>query len=132
MGRKGSASTACTPFLHRLELVRRGTFEHIIWMAHTDLFTDCDNLFFYLLILTKPACDRSLVSTIDPPVCGMDVIATFIAFSTMPLYEDMVFQHFKENTNVFVFLILLYYYYYWLNFFYMPKYMYFKYICEIT
>ena len=39
----------------------------------------------------------------------------------MPLYEDIVFQHFKEHTNVFVFLILLYYYYYyyyWLNFLY--------------
>ena len=80
-------------------------------MAHTavhknNLLTDCDNLFFYLLILTKPTCDRSLVPNIDPLVCRMDVITTFIAWSTVPLNEDMVFQHFKENTNVFVFFNL--------------------------
>ena len=46
-------------------------------MAHTvvhknNLLEDCDNILF--LILTKPACDRSLVPPIDPLVCGMGVI----------------------------------------------------------
>ena len=36
----------------------------------------------------------------DPLVCVMDVITTFIAWNIMPLYQDMVLQHFKENTNV--------------------------------
>ena len=34
------------------------------------------------LILTKPACDSSLVPSIDPLVRGMDVITTLIARSS--------------------------------------------------
>ena len=50
-------------------------------MAHTaihknSLLEDCDNILS--LILTKPACDRSLVPSTDPLVSVMDVIA-FIA-----------------------------------------------------
>ena len=37
----------------------------------------------------------------------MDVVATFTAWSTMPLYKDMVFQHFNENTNVVFFNLAL-------------------------
>ena len=54
-------------------------------MVHTavrknTLLEDFDILF---LILTKPACDRSLVPSIDPLVYEMDVTTTFIAWSTM-------------------------------------------------
>ena len=72
-------------------------------MAHTaihknTLLVDCDNLLF--LILTKPACDRSLVPSTDPLVYGMDVITTFIAWNIMSLYLDIVLQ---QNTNVLFF-----------------------------
>ena len=58
-------------------------------MAHTaihknTLLEDCDNIL--ILILTKPACDRSLVPSTDPLVCVMDVVTTFIAWNIMPLY----------------------------------------------
>ena len=81
--------TAGTPFLYILEVVHRGIFEHTIWMAHTaihknTLIEDCDNLLF--LILTKPASDISLVPSIDPLVCEMDVITIFIAWNIIPLY----------------------------------------------
>ena len=54
-------------------------------------------------MFTKPAGVISLVPFIDPLLCGMDIITTltFIAYSIMPLYYDIVFQHFKDNTNVF-------------------------------
>ena len=81
----------------------------------------CDILIF--LMLTKPACDRSLVASIDPLVCGMDVTTTFIAWNTMLSFKDMVFQYFKENTNVFFFnlAVLLIF----VKLFYRPKFMYF-------
>ena len=80
------SSTAGTPFLQRWEVVHRGFFENIIWMAHiavhkSTLLEDCDNILF--LLLTKSACDRSLVPSTDPLVCGMDVITTFITWSIM-------------------------------------------------
>ena len=58
-------------------------------MSHTaihknTLLEDCDRIL--ILILTKLACDRSLVPSTDPFVCGMDVITTFIAWHIMPLY----------------------------------------------
>ena len=60
-------------------------------MAHTavhknTLLEDCDNLLLYFLILTKSACDRSLVPFIGPLVCGIDVITTFMAWGIMSLY----------------------------------------------
>ena len=58
-------------------------------------------IFFYFLILTKAARDSLLVPSTDSLVCRMDVITIFIAWRTMSLFYDMVFQHFKENTNVF-------------------------------
>ena len=74
-------------------------FEHTIWMAHTvihknTLLEDCHNLLF--LILTKPACDRSLDPSTEPLVCGMDVITIFIAWNFMSLYYDMVLQHLQR------------------------------------
>ena len=79
-------------------------------MAHTavlknTLLDDCDILLF--LMLTKPACERSLVPLIGPLVCGMDVTTTFIAWSTTPSFKEMVFQYFKENTNLFYLAVLL-------------------------
>ena len=61
-------------------------FEIIVWMAHTAVhistsLEDCDKILF--LILTKPACDRYLVHSTDPLVCGMYVIRTFIIWSIM-------------------------------------------------
>ena len=46
--------TAGTPFLQRWVVVRRGFFEHIIWMAHTAVhkntsLEDGDNLLFFLI-----------------------------------------------------------------------------------
>ena len=58
--------------------------EHTIWMSHTairknTLLEDCDKILF--LVLTKPACDRSLVPSTDPLVCMMDDITNFIAWN---------------------------------------------------
>ena len=56
-------------------------------MAHSaihknTMLEDCDNLLF--LILTKQACDRSLIHSTNPLVCGKDVRTTFIASNIKP------------------------------------------------
>ena len=79
------------------------------------LLEDCDNILF--LILTEPACDRSL--DFNWSSCMRD--GCYNNFYSLD-YHAIVLGHgvstFKENTNVF--LILLYYYY-WFNCFICPS-----------
>ena len=69
---------------------------------------------------------------IDPLVCGRDVITTYIAWSIISFYSDLVLQHFKESTNVFFFNLAVLLSMLLVKLFYMPMYMFFICLCDIT